>query len=128
MEIARTLAQVSRNVNGRITHLLLPNSLDLQCRNLMCERVGECCVCRLSLTLDRTPFLKVLDLSNNQLDRLPDNLWTLKHLEELNLSENNLTQLPIDKIDQLTRLKLLTLTGNPHFNTQQHDLKCKIVF
>ena len=83
--IANTLAEVSAGVrtSKALTHLFLSSSEDLKCRNLMCERVGECCVCRLSLSLDRTPQLLELDISSNNLDCVPENLWSLNKLEVL---------------------------------------------
>ena len=57
------------------TRLLLRRSPELVCRNLMCEKVGGPCVCRLALSLSRMPHLTALDLSHNSLTRLPDAVW-----------------------------------------------------
>ena len=69
-------------------------SRDLVCNNLLCEKVGEPCICRLSRALERLPALSRLDLSGNGLVGLPDSICALQQLQHLDLSSNNIQQLP----------------------------------
>ncbi|XP_057949227.1 plant intracellular Ras-group-related LRR protein 3 [Malania oleifera] len=55
--------------------------------------------------------LVALDLSNNQLEVLPDSIAGLQKLEELNLSSNLLESLP-NFIGLLPNLKVLNVSGN----------------
>lgn len=74
--------------------LILSASRDIQCSNLMCEHVGNPCLCRLSLALERvSSSLETLDLSRNHLTSFPQSLWQLDHLQHLNLSHNALSRL-----------------------------------
>lgn len=55
--IARSIREASALKHVR--SLLLRRSEDLVCRNMLCEKVGEPCVCRLDLVLSRIPQLQV---------------------------------------------------------------------
>jgi len=55
--------------------------------------------------------LRQLDLSNNELTELPRRISKLKKLQYLNLGQNNLTALP-DEICNLTNLSHLYLSNN----------------
>ena len=55
--------------------------------------------------------IKKLNLSNNNLTQLPVEIVKLKQLTTLNLSYNKLTQLPVE-IGQLTQLTTLELNSN----------------
>ena len=69
----------------------LRNSSDLQCVNMMCEKVGEACVCRLSRVLEKNgQELRSLCLADNKLTQLPDIVFELPHLQVLDLSGNAL--------------------------------------
>lgn len=84
--VARTLAE-AYSLRASATALLLGNSPELRCVNLMCEKVGQGCACRLALSLERMPKLAVLDISSNALPIVPDSLWGLGgSLEALNLA------------------------------------------
>jgi len=108
---ACSLAEASR-MKEKVTVLDLTQSSDLTCMNLMCEKVGEPCICRLSLALERTPNVQELSLAKNKLEQLPDSVWNLKELRSLDLSGNALRTLsPL--IAQLTQLRHLNLSGNP---------------
>jgi Leucine-rich repeat (LRR) protein len=108
---ACSLAEASR-MKENVTVLDLTHSSDLTCMNLMCEKVGEPCICRLSLALERTPNVQELSLARNKLEQLPDSVWNLKELRSLDLSDNALRTLsPL--IAQLTQLRHLNLSGNP---------------
>lgn len=57
--------------------------------------------------------LRILNLSFNDLSDLPPlHLQTFAQLQELYLSGNNLTSLPGDHVHKLTKLKVLHLNGN----------------
>merc|ERR1719468_996880 len=55
--------------------------------------------------------LQVLDLHHNQLEKLPDEIGTLKSLRVLYLHHNKLKKLP-DSLGNLTRLQSLDLSSN----------------
>ena len=89
----------------------LGSSTDLVCNNLLCEKVGEPCICRLSRALERLPSLARLDLSSNGLTALPDSLCTLQHLQHLDVSRNQLSALPAC-VWAMPQLRLLDVRGN----------------
>jgi Leucine-rich repeat (LRR) protein len=55
--------------------LVLSASPDLLCRNIMCEKVGGPCICRMALSLSRMAALRSLELADNNLVALPDTVW-----------------------------------------------------
>ena len=62
-----------------------------------------------------------LDLSGEQLKKIPDELLELKHLKHLNLRWNKLTFIP----DELNYIKDLHISGNPIFEFKD---KVEILF
>lgn len=56
--------------------------------------------------------IHTLDLSKNRLTQLPDNFGQLKNLKQLDLFENRITNLPIS-FAELTKLEYLDLKNNP---------------
>lgn len=80
--------------------------------NLMCEKVGDPCICRLSRVLSLTPDLERLDLAKNGLTTLPEEVFKLRNLRNLDLSYNRLTKLP-SSVLQLSHLRVLDVQGNP---------------
>ena len=73
----------------------LSRSEDLLCRNLVCERVGEPCICRLAGALERhAATLAWLSLAGNGLTQLPAALTALPALRYLDVSANELSALP----------------------------------
>lgn len=123
-----------RNVSAATRILDLSASSELICDNLMCEKVGELCLCRFSIALpklrgitdlrlsgngiDRWPEvwrlhkLQRLDLSHNRLTHVPAEVGTLRELKELNLAYNALTSLPDDLLRALPMLELIDVRGN----------------
>ena len=56
------------------------------CQNLMCEKVGLACACRLAVRLGQIPQLELLDVSHNGLDVLPETVFELENLQTLILT------------------------------------------
>lgn len=65
--------------------------------------------------LQRFPNLKELDLSDNHLDALPEPIATMRQLRAINLSGNQivLDDTAVDRLRQLSRLRLIYLADNP---------------
>eukprot|EP01117_Protostelium_nocturnum_P011949 TRINITY_DN4371_c0_g1_i1.p1 TRINITY_DN4371_c0_g1~~TRINITY_DN4371_c0_g1_i1.p1 ORF type:complete len:573 (-),score=168.28 TRINITY_DN4371_c0_g1_i1:90-1808(-) len=63
-----------------------------------------------------------LDLSYNLLTRLPHSIITLMQIQKLYLTENQLTELPI-QMGRFYRLKDLSILGNPIINPPQSVLQ-----
>ena len=95
-----------------LQELNLASSSDLVCTNIICEKVGDPCICRLSHALERLKDVVSLNLSGNRLTALPASIGSLKHLEVLNASNNDLRELPPTMSD-LRSLQTLDISGNP---------------
>lgn len=119
-------AEVSATGHGaaeRQVHIALAHSKDLVCMNLMCEKVGTPCLCKLSLVLGRlaepgAPPMTVaeVDLSSNGLEQVPEPLLTpplASQLVRLDLRDNRLASFSVDHLPGLSALKHLDLRGNP---------------
>lgn len=106
---ASSLGQAIRTART-VESLDLQQSPDLLCVNLMCEKVGDPCICRLSGVLERLPQLKHLNLSQNQLTSIPESIGRLSQLVSLDLSNNKLTELP----SSLRGLTQLQVQGSKH--------------
>lgn len=86
-------------------------SEDLQCRNLLCEKVGGPCICRLSHVLESLKDVRELNLAGNRLTYLPDSVWRLEHLTSLDLARNLLVFIPAEAAD-MKNLEVMNLEGN----------------
>jgi len=110
---ARSFAEAaSLGPAGGPHSLLLESSEDLQCRNIMCEKLGGPCLCRLALVLSRCTRLRTLSLAKNSLSSLPDGVMQSQTLTELDISSNALTAIP-DSLTALENLKELNIALNP---------------
>ena len=95
-----------------LQELNLASSSDLICTNIICEKVGDPCICRLSHALEKLKNVVSLNLSGNRLTALPASIGSLKHLEVLDASNNDLRELPPTMSD-LRSLQTLHISGNP---------------
>eukprot|EP00740_Mantoniella_antarctica_P026185 CAMPEP_0198683708 /NCGR_PEP_ID=MMETSP1468-20131203/11064_1 /TAXON_ID=1461545 /ORGANISM="Mantoniella sp, Strain CCMP1436" /LENGTH=140 /DNA_ID=CAMNT_0044427927 /DNA_START=113 /DNA_END=535 /DNA_ORIENTATION=+ len=110
-KVARSLIEANRSPGMKA--LDLRGSADLLCVNMMCEKVGEPCICRLSRVLEANGSeLRSLNLSGNKLTQLPGAVFELPHLQILDLSGNMLQEIPEDVL-KLQSLKVLDVTNNP---------------
>ncbi|KAK3272417.1 hypothetical protein CYMTET_19292 [Cymbomonas tetramitiformis] len=108
--IARSIGEATRL--GRSVEVLeLTSSADLVCANMMCEKLGEPCICRLHRVLERTPNVTTLLLAKNKLSQIPSSVWSLEKLEVLDLSDNYLTEMP-HEMAQLGNLQTLNVSRN----------------
>ena len=104
---------VEANRSPAMKALDLRGSADLLCVNMMCDKVGEACICRLSRVLEKNGTeLLSLCLAGNKLTQLPYSVFELPHLESLDLSENSFNEVPADVVN-LKSLKVLDMTNNP---------------
>ncbi|XP_002744002.3 leucine-rich repeat and WD repeat-containing protein 1 [Callithrix jacchus] len=106
---ARLLMQRGRPKSDRLGKI---RSLDLSGLELLSEHLDPKLLCRLTQ-------LQELDLSNNQLEVLPDNLG-LSHLRVLRCANNQLGD--VTALCQFPKLEELSLEGNP-FLTVNDNLK-----
>ena len=98
--------------------LCLSESEDLVCNNLICEKVGGPCVCRLARYLEQhadvlSDSIVELDLSRNALPAVPDAVFKLRNLRVLDLSGNALSEVCSHRVAQLSKLERLDLGENP---------------
>jgi len=71
--------------------------------------------------------LKVLHLNNNKLKKIPESIGNLQMLQTLNLSHNSLKDLP-DTLSNLSRLKTFDITYNPKLKKLPKSLaKCHAI-
>ena len=112
--VAKSLAELNR-LGETATKLLLNSSKDIVCNDIQCERVTKPCACKLAVALEKSgKNLREVDLSNNNLDVIPESLFeNCENLERLSLRNNKLTVEAIGKHYKLRKLKLLELGGNP---------------
>ncbi len=83
--VARSLAECY-SLRASATSVVLRSHPDLTCMNIMCEKLGQGCACRLALSLSRMALVESVDISNNKLPVLPDSVWNLPKLRSLDAS------------------------------------------
>jgi Leucine-rich repeat (LRR) protein len=130
MCIATRLRHLSRSA-ASVEIVRMSASEDLVCNNLMCEKVGDACVCKLARYIEHIPNLRVLELAENKLHTLPDSLWRVQTLTHLDLRGKhhtlihiyprktqhatlvgNLLQTLPDEIGDLSQLEFLDVSDN----------------
>jgi hypothetical protein len=67
-----------------------------------------------------------VSFSNHYLDKLPDLLWKMTNIEVLDLTNNDFEELPLDELSKLTKLKKLTLDGNPMEPAYVEQVRAKL--
>lgn len=126
--VARSLREASLSPE-HVTFLDLSSSNTFVCRNMFCEKVGESCICRLSLWLSqmgpRLPSLTSLSLASNGLETIPESIEELKHIKLLDLKDNDIQTLP-DSLWKLGSLEVLDLRNNPKISRRCLESKTKI--
>jgi len=82
--------------------------------------------CNLEAALEDPESIKILDLSESNLEFLPDTIAKLTELKSLYLGGNNLKTLPAT-IGDLPYLRELRLYGNSIENLPEEILRCKVL-
>lgn len=99
-------AKAPSTASGRMAP---PLALSLQKLYLGDNRIGDDVFAPISLMTE----LRILNLSFNEIYEIPNSsLFKCQQLEELYLSGNKLTSLPPDDLERLVNLKLIYLNGN----------------
>jgi len=119
-----TLRHAMKSNPQDVRKLHFERSQDLICKNLMCEKVGAPCVCRVGRWMHQNKnqlrHCEWLSLRGNELQQLPGELWELRSLTHLDLSNNALSVLPHD-VERLVNLEVLYVNTN-----QLQDLPIEI--
>jgi Leucine-rich repeat (LRR) protein len=142
--VATSMRQALLAPPKQVQVLDLSRSEDLICNNLMCEKLGDPCVCKLARFLEQhdwhaleelrlagnglssappaffRPSLRVLDLSHNRLSTIPQEIERCHNLISLILNDNALQVLPWDSLRKLKRLEFVQVTKNPALNVPSH--------
>ncbi len=113
--ICKSLKDSAINAD-KVSKLDLSNSDDLVCKNIMCEKLGDPCVCKLARFLAQTQFPKLegLSLDSNKLTTIPDPVFQIKTLKSLSLNNNKVVidQQFVEKLKLLPNLEKLSFKGN----------------
>lgn len=108
---ARSLLQDHHGIVLR--ELDLTRSDDLKCKNIMCEKLDQACVCKLAryLVQNRFPEMNTIRLAYNGIDTVPLPVYEIKTLKELDLRGNKLKNIS-DDVVKLESLEILDLRNN----------------
>jgi hypothetical protein len=68
-----------------------------------------------------------ISLRNNYRRTLPDLLWKMKNLESIDLTNNKFTELPLQELAQLPKLRRLVLDGNPIEQAYMEKIRSTLV-
>lgn len=113
---AKMATSLARAVKHRTTlrTLDLTAAPDLICSNVMCAKLLEPCLCRVTVVLQKLTHLETLNLSSNNLELLPEAISgdVLPKLKVLNVSRNRLVDLP-EKIITHASLQEIHVCHNP---------------
>lgn len=80
-------------------------------------------VCKLPDNFNLHKLLVHFDASNNKLNTLPSSFYNLENLQKLDLSDNDISALDVEKLCHMPSLKKLSLTGNPLSDDFQRQLE-----
>jgi hypothetical protein len=84
LQVATKLRHLARSA-ATVEVIRMNGSEDLICNNLMCERVGDACVCKIARFIEDIPNLRVVELADNNLHTVPDSLYRIEALTHLDL-------------------------------------------
>jgi hypothetical protein len=113
----RNLSKLLREDGRPISSIIITNN-DATCINIMCERVGNSCICRVASAFQihsqqyPNAFTHVTELimAGMNFNTLPDFSHYFPQLERLDISGNGFTELPLHKF---THLKEINISNTP---------------
>eukprot|EP01084_Bolivina_argentea_P174682 302572_1 len=125
--VAKSLAEASKAAPmGGVLELILRDSEDLICRNILCGKIGQGCACRLAVSLDRNKRLCVLDVSGGLLDVLPSLDSLHQSLLVLRIARNPLNKgVALNAVESIPGLCLLVTSHGQLDDTEE---RCVRVF
>lgn len=100
---------LSKTSDEEFNKWLKLHAIDLS--NVECMDMSSIGLTGLPIKIASLDQIKIIDLSNNSLDVLPDTFFLLKNIELLNLSYNNFSEIP-KKISKLKNLKRFFMSAN----------------
>lgn len=104
----------------------LSRSPDLVCRNFMCEKLGQSCVCKFARYMEQNEWaaLEELVISGNQITLLPAAAF-VPSLRRLDVSHNSLSGLDLEYFKRSPRLEVLVASGNARLASAEWDSKLR---
>ena len=113
----------------------LSGSQELVCKNIMCPKLEETCICRLAFFLSQNDFanLRSLVLRNNNISTFAFSILNGTNISHIDLRENNIKEIDKDQLKELATINrnlesalTLDLKGNPIENLseiKEHSVK-----
>lgn len=114
--IASTLQDLVRLRKKSINDIILNNCDDFICKNMMCEKVLQTCLCRIdvALTALENPLsIETIELANNELDRLPPSISRFVNMKKLIVANNQLKDLPLTMLSSFSNIEYIDCSLNP---------------
>ncbi|XP_059462828.1 putative disease resistance protein RGA3 [Corylus avellana] len=122
----------NKDISGTIRHLLfsvedlsqeVPKCLDKLTKVRTVRFTAELPVPLVEACIFRFKYLRLLDLSESSFEVLPSSIGTLKHLRNLDLSNNNRIKLLPNSIVKLHKLQTLVLLGCSELERLPKDIR-----